>query len=126
MPLADAPVARMPVRDSAAVNGTLLDLVTGSAVPCVSLQEIAQVQVCYESVQPEDRWLIAAAPVLEVRLLSELAAVFKFDGEDSLTLVRDICAAEDSPGRQLPVLLLTARATAIPSEGASVSRGGQG
>lgn len=125
-PLPEAPVARMPVRDSAAVNGTLLDLVTGSAVPCVSLQEIVQVQVCYESVQPEDRWLISAAPVLEERLLAELAVVFKCDGEDSLALVRDICAAEDPSSRHLPVLLLTARATAIPSEAASVGRGGQG
>jgi type VI secretion system protein ImpM len=126
LPLAQAPVARQPVRDSAAVNGTLLDLVTGSAVACVSLQEIVQVQVCYDSVQADDRWLISAARLLDEQLLTELAVAFKFDGEESLTMVRDICAAEDLSGRQLPVLLLTARAIAIPAEPVSTGRAGQG
>ena len=97
----------------------------GPRCPASLYRRFVQVQVCYESVQPEDSWLISAAPVLEERLLAELAVVFKCDGEDSLALVRDICAAEDPSSRGLPVLLLTARATAIASEAASVGRGGQ-
>jgi hypothetical protein len=70
--------------------------------------------------------LISAARLLDEQLLLELAVAFKFDGEESLTMVRDICAAEDVSGRQLPVLLLTARAIAIPAETASTGRAGQG
>lgn len=115
--LADVSIARLPVRDAAAVNGTLLDLVTGSAVPCVSLQEIVQVQVCYESVQPQDRWLIAAAPLVEERLLSQLAAALQAGEKQPLELIRAVRADEDAVGEPLPILVLTA---------ADIARDGQG
>jgi type VI secretion system protein ImpM len=107
--LADVSTARLPVRDAAAVNGTLLDLVTGSAVACVSLQEIVQVQVCYESVQAADRWLITAAPLIEERLLPQLAAAFQAGEKQPLELVRAVCADEDSVDRPLPITVLTAQ-----------------
>lgn len=122
----DVSTARLPVRDAAAVNGTLLDLVTGSAVPCVSLQEIVQVQVCYESVQPDDRWLIASAPLIEERLLAQLAAAFQAGGKQPLELVRAACADEDSIGRPLPIMVLTAQLAATVAETASASPDGQG
>jgi hypothetical protein len=73
-------------------------------------QEIVQVEVSYESVLLADRWLISAAPVFDEQSLLELASAFNCEGEDALTLVRDICATEDASSVQLPVLLLTARA----------------
>lgn len=123
-PLTDLPLARLPVRDAAAVNGTLLDLVTGSAVPCVSLQEIVQVRVGYESVQTDDCWLISAAPLLEEWQLAGLASAFQSGGTESLAAIRSICADENSVGSPLPVLLLTAQPIAIPAEPAGAGRGG--
>lgn len=124
--LADVSIARLPVRDAAAVNGTLLDLVTGSAVPCVSLQEIVEVQVCYESLQARDRWLIAAAPLIEERLVPQLAAAFQAGEKQPLELIRTVCADEDSTGKPLPIVVLTAHLAATVAEPAGVARDGQG
>lgn len=123
MPVSEIPGAPLPVRDTDAVNGTLLDLITGSAVPCVTERQIVQVRVCYESVQPDDGWLISAAPLLEERLLPGLAAAFQA-GE--MAMVRNLCADQDSAGRPLPVLMLTVQARAMASEPAGPGRGWQG
>lgn len=119
----DLAAARLPVRDAAATNGTLLDLVTGSAVPCVSLQEIVAVRVCYEALQPDDCLLISAAPLLEEQLLPELAVAFQLAGNESLAAVRSVCADEAATGGPLPVLILTA---GMSSTVAELAGGGQG
>ena len=83
---------------------SLLDIVTGADEPALTVR--------YESLQPGDSWLLAAAPLFDrpqLSLLDEAMTKSEQDTVSSLSAIRIACAPEyakrDGP---LPVLLLAA------------------
>jgi len=83
---------------------SLLDIVTGADEPAIVVR--------YESLQPGDSWVLAAAPLFDqpqLSLLDEAMTKSERDTVSSLSAVRIACAPEyakrDGP---LPVLLLAA------------------
>jgi type VI secretion system protein ImpM len=117
----EAAAVPAPVRDAAAVNGTLLDLITGSAVSCVAPEEKSNVRVCYESLRADDRWLIAGDALFDETQLPWLAAAMKQESTNPMAAVRSACGAnvEQSP---LPVMLLSTRAASVHVAGPVVGQ----